>query len=393
MIIPMTSYVLFGITGDLAAKKILPALADLFEKNLLPQPFTIIGVSRKNLTTEDLRAQIDQRANLSDRFLEHVVCVSGGYGEADTHASIKSLLPEGGRALFHLSVPPSAYAEILTGLAEGGVAGNHPILIEKPFGTSLETAKALQKLVEKHFSEEQLFRIDHYLAKGGPQNILAKKLRGEAVWNKSTIKHVHVATYETMTVAGRVGFYDGVGALRDVLQNHLLEVLATVLMNQPETASAEDIREARTKALRMLPPFSETNPPHIVRGQYEGYLEDAQVAASDTETYIRIESELTGDLAGTTFTLEGGKALSKTVHAIILTHIDGTTETIDINETPESPDTLTNYGRLMFDALAGDQTLFAAKEEVLAAWEYVTPILEHFPSLPLSIYPKGADGV
>lgn len=389
----MTSYVLFGITGDLAAKKILPALAALWEKDLLPTPFTIIGVSRKNLTTESLRAQIQERTKLPEAFLEHIVCVSGGYGEERTHATIKTLLPEGGRALFHLSVPPSAYTEILTGLAAGAVAGNSPILIEKPFGTSLETAKALQALVEEHFTEEQIFRIDHYLAKGGPQNILAKKLRGEAIWNKDTLANIHVATYETMTVAGRVGFYDDVGALRDVLQNHLLEVLATALMEKPEGAVARDIRNARTTVLKALPPFSKTNLPRIIRGQYEKYLEDAQVSASDTETYIRIESELTGALSGITYVLEGGKALAKTVHAIILTHTDGTVQTIDINETPENPETLTNYGRLMFDALAGNQTLFASKEEVLAAWEYVTPILEHLSTLPLTIYPKGADGV
>lgn len=389
----MTTYVLFGITGDLAAKKILPALSSLHDRNLLPKPFSIIGVSRKELTDTELRTHLEDRVDLSDTFTQKITCVSGAYDSSDTYTLLKEKLAGSTQVLFHLAVPPSAYAGILTELAKNSIAGNHPILIEKPFGTSLETAKALQALVEEHFTEKQIFRIDHYLAKGGMQNLLAQKLRGQAQWNKDTVAKIHVATYETMTVAGRVGFYDDVGALKDVLQNHILEMFATALMERPLSEHADDIQTARAAALTALPSFS---PEHTVirRGQYEGYLIDAEVAASNTETYVRIETELTGPTyAGVKCSFEGGKALAHTVHSITLTYTNGETEIIDVNETPENQETLTNYGRLMFDALNGDQTLFASKDEVMTAWEYVTPILEQFSTLPLVIYPKGADRI
>ena len=385
----MTTYVLFGITGDLAAKKILPALSSLYDQGLLPQPFSVVGVTRQDLSDAELRTHIEDRVDLSDSFIQRITCVSGAYDAAATYTLLKEKLTATFQALFHLSVPPSAYRDILTGLAQSDITQGNPILIEKPFGTSLATAQTLQGLIEQHFAAEQIFRIDHYLAKGGVQNILARKLRGEMLFGTQPLTAIHIATCETMTVAGRVGFYDGVGALRDVLQNHLLEVLATTLMSQPNGTNAADIQQARAAALSALP---ETLPT-ITRGQYEGYLADAQAPASDTETYIRIETTLTGPFAGVTCILEGGKALARTTHTITLTYANGETERIDMNEAPERSDTLTNYGRLMFDALAGDQTLFVSTEEVMAAWEYVTPILAHFPAAPCVIYPQGAKRV
>jgi len=355
----MTTYVLFGITGDLAAKKILPALSSLHDRGLLPEPFSVVGVSRKQMTDVELRTHVEDRVDLSDTFTKKITCVSGAYDSADIYALLKEKLAGSTQALFHLSVPPTAYSGILTELGTSGIAKNHPILIEKPFGTDLESAKTLQSLVEQYFTEEQVFRIDHYLAKGGMLNLLQKKIAGEARWDATTVSKIYVATYETMTVAGRAGFYNDVGALKDVLQNHILEMFATALMEQPASSTAHDVQAARAASFATLPSFSSEHTT-VVRGQYEGYLIDAEVPASDTETYVRIETTLTGPrYEGVQCVFEGGKALSETVHTIALTYTNGEAEAIDINAFPKDETVPTNYGRLMFDALKGDQTLFA----------------------------------
>ncbi len=452
-----TIFVIFGVTGDLAAKKLIPALLSLYAKKLLPQRFAVIGFSRRSFTREEFRELIRDRMNVKPgefkeedikHFLDHMSYEQGMFDDRAGYARLAERIAEVDRRwgqcsnkLFHLSVPPSLYEGILENLEASKLAepcadetGWTRVLIEKPFGRDLATARALDKLIGKLFDEKQIFRIDHYLAKEALQNIIAFRFANqlfEPTWDRQSIDKVHVKLLETSDVTDRGDSYDSVGALKDVGQNHMLMMLAAVAMNRPDSFSAEDIRAARAKVLgRLRPAFGSAGKGCNTRGQYGGYAAEPGVApGSETETYFRLKAFVSSSRwKGVPFYLESGKALAESKTEIdvyfkggkdddkrnILTFRIQPDEGIKIKffvKTPgyefkTEPKTLkfkysdvpaaewhampNDYERLIHDAFIGDQTLFASTEEIMASWKFIEAVTKSWKKLPLVIYPKGA---
>ncbi len=448
-----TVFVILGITGDLASRKLLPALLALYSKKLLPQRFAIIGFSRRTFSREEFREFIRERINIRPgqfkeedikHFLDHMSYEQGLFDDPTAYAQLAQKIAtidkgwgQCSNKLFHLSVPPTLYEGILSHISRSGLnvpcsdeVGWTRILIEKPFGNDIHAARQLDKLLGKLFKEEQIFRIDHYLAKETLQNIVSFRFSNsmfEPIWQHEFIDKVHIKLYEKNSVEGRGTFYDSLGALRDVGQNHMLQMLALIAMNRPKSFSATDIRAERARVLKSLVGITRrTLSERVVRSQYIGYLNEAGVKpGSKTETFVRIETYINVPRwKKVPFYLETGKAMSESKAEIdiyfkneegneqnILTFRIQPDEGIKIRffvKTPGQgfevePRTLkfkyadtslsehisNDYERLIRDAFIGDQTLFASTDEIMASWEYVTPILEHWSELPLTTYPKG----
>jgi len=451
-----TIFVIFGITGDLAGSKLLPALLSLYVKQELPERFAIIGVSRRHFSREELREYVRGRMNIRQgqffeedikHFLDHLSYEEGQFDSPALYASIashmKSIDDRWGQCsnkLFHLSVPPSLYQGILNELADSKLTrscadgiGWTRILIEKPFGSDMTTACDLDKLLGKLFKEDQIFRIDHYLAKEALQNILAFRFSNslfEPLWDRGHVERIHIKLLEKETIGSRGAFYDATGALRDVGQNHLLIMLALVAMERPDLTSSDSIRRERGLVIRSLSvPRGRALSASSVRGQYEGYRREPHIKSdSTTETYFRITAFINNRRwKGVPFHLEAGKALAEDRVEIdvyfkgetdakenqnILTFRIQPDEGIKIRFFVKKPgsgmgteskvlkfhyadspslSTLPDaYERLIRDAVVGDQTLFASTEEIISSWKFIMPILENWGKLPLVMYSKGA---
>jgi glucose-6-phosphate 1-dehydrogenase len=455
-----TIFVIFGITGDLAARKLLPALLGLYSKGLLPKRFSIIGITRRSFSREEFREFLRGGMKIKQgefkeedikHFLDHITYEQGMFDDpkmyARISATVKSIDDRWGQCsnkLFHLSVPPTLYEGILTNLAgsqlnkpcDDGVGWTR-VLIEKPFGNNIATARSLDRLLGKLFDEEQIVRIDHYLAKESLQNILVFRFTNaifEPLWRRQYIDKVHIRLFEKMGMEGRGDFYDKVGALKDVGQNHILAMLALVAMEAPASFSAADVRRSRAKILSKLRPIPpRTLAGQVVRGQYDGYQKEPGVASgSSTETYFRIQAYINSPRwKGVPFYLESGKALSEArteikvyfkntsgpkgthdpEHQNVLTFRIQPDEGIKIKffvktpgyssmtepktlrfkyaETPSFSDIPDDYERLIHDIFIGDQTLFASTDEIMASWKFVTSILENWAKLPLRKYQRG----
>ena len=447
-----TIFVIFGITGDLASRKLLPALLALYAKKLLPERFAIIGFSRRVLSREEFRDYLRTRLNVKPgqfpeevvkHFFDHVSYSQGYFDDMGAYTVLEKNLSDiearwgqCANKLFHLSVPPTLYEGILNNLAKSGLTqpcadetGWTRVLIEKPFGNDIHTASKLDKLLGHLFNEEQIFRIDHYLAKEALQNILAFRFNNsifEPLWCEKYIESVHIRLFEKLGMEGRGSFYDSIGALKDMGQNHLLRMLTLVAMDRPKSFKSNDIRRERATLLKKLKPITKKNlEDNVVRGQYIGYASEPGVMAkSQTETYFRIETQIDSERwSGVPFYLETGKALAESKTEItvyfrdlfksgeqnILTFRIQPDEGIKIRffvKTPGydfkvEPKTLKfkyaeaslaaipdDYEKLIHDAFTGDQTLFASTDEIMASWEYVTPILDNWAELPLKKYLK-----
>jgi len=335
-----TIFVIFGVTGDLASRKLLPALLALYAKKKLPERFAIIGFSRRSFTREEFRELIRSRLNVKPgefkeedikHFLDHMTYEQGFFDDVGAYdrlaARIQSVDDRWGQCsnkLFHLSVPPDLYGAILNNLAHSGLTescadetGWTRILIEKPFGRDLETARELDKLLGKLFREEQIFRIDHYLAKEALQNILAFRFANslfEPIWRRDSIDRVHIKLLETLGMEERGDLYDQLGALKDVGQNHMLMMLAAIAMDRPASFGATDVRTERARVISRLE-ASVSNAPGScsARGRYIGYLKEQGVAPdSKTETYFRLKATVGNKRwKGVPFYLESGKALAE----------------------------------------------------------------------------------
>ena len=464
-----TIFVIFGITGDLAARKLLPALLALYSKKLLPPRFSIIGCSRKHIARDEFREYIRNKMNVRPgrfkeedvkHFLDHISYEQGYFEQEDIYKRlaehIKSIDDRFGQCtnkLFHLSVPPALYECILKQISSSGLSkpcaddtGWTRVLRENPFGSDVQSAKSLDLLLGRLFKEQQIFRIDHYLAKESVQNILAFRFSNamfEPLWRGEYIDKVHIKLFEKNTMEGRGSFYDTLGALRDVGQNHMLMMLALMAMEKPDSFSAHDIRRERGRVLRKLEviPKRALNE-RVVRRQYVGYISEPGVKpSSQTETYVRLEVHLgMARWKKVPFFLETGKAMvdSKTEIDIyfkdskkgsfsggakhkkdqagnVMTFRIQPDEGIKIRffvKTPgydfkTEPKTLKfkyadngsfgaipdDYERLIHDVFLGDQTLFASTEEIMASWKFITPILANWGRLPLKKYPKGSKDV
>lgn len=451
-----TIFIIFGVTGDLAGRKLLPSLLSLYVKKQLPQRFAIVGFSRRPFSREEFRQLMRDNMKIKPgqfkeedvkHFLDHMSYEQGNFDLPEAYQRLAGKLKaiddgwkQCSNKLFHLATPPSFYEVILDRLAEsgltipcGGDLGWTRILIEKPFGNDTDTAKLLDKKLAKLFKEEQIFRIDHYLAKEALQNILTFRFSNslfEPLWNRKFVDKVHIKLLEKIDIEDRGPLYDNVGALKDVGQNHMLQMLALIAMEKPASFEAGPIRKERVKALSKLRQITaRTVSATCVRGQYEGYMKERGVRPdSQTETFFRIEANVdNARWKGVPFFLESGKAMAESRVEVdmyfsaedsdierqnVLTFRIQPDEGIKIRfwvktpgysndvesktlkfrysemtETATLPDA---YERVLHDAVVGDQTLFANTDEVLAAWKFITPIMNVWRSIPLTFYKKGA---
>ena len=291
--------VLFGITGDLAEKMIIPALYRLVERGELTVP--VIGVARTDLDADGLRAHVADCVDavyggavdqaVLARLQQGTDLVDGDYDDAGTFTRLAAVIGEhagpGAFAVAYLAVPPALFGTVADGLAAAGLAGRLRLVIEKPFGRDLASARALGARLSRHYPEDRLLRVDHFLAKEPVEDLLVLRFANsllEPVWNRQWVERFEVTMAEDFDVADRVSFYDAVGTVRDVVQNHLLQVIAYLLMEAPLSDGADDQRDAKHRLLRTVRPV---DPTAVVRGRYAGYLQTPGVAPdSTTETYV-----------------------------------------------------------------------------------------------------------
>jgi glucose-6-phosphate 1-dehydrogenase len=448
--------VLFGATGDLAKRKLLPGLYHLFVAGLLPKGFRIIGSSPHSFacTDEAFRAHardaVTQFGNTKptdgpwaefERSLSFAIAEPGNYADLVSRVEAAEKAIGGSvRRLFHLAIPPVAFASMVAMLGESGLANpDSHVIIEKPFGTDLASARSLNEAVHKVFDEDQIFRIDHFLGKESVDNILAFRFANglfEPVWNRSHIQYVQIDVPETLSIEGRAAFYDATGAYRDMVVTHLFQVLAFVAMEPPVSLSAKHLRDEKEKVFEALKPLDVR---HVVRGQYAGYLSEPGVAAgSDTETMVAVKAEVENwRWHGVPFYLRSGKSMGASRQVVTLgfrepplrmfhTHrrdipngrlneivIDfadpGSIKTEFLAKIPgpeltlghsemvfsykdsfAAANALEGYERLILLAMIGDQSLFTRSDGVERVWEISAPLLSAPP--PVEQYAPGSFG-
>jgi glucose-6-phosphate 1-dehydrogenase len=414
------AFVFFGASGDLAYKKILPALYAMERRGHLDMP--LIGVARSAWTLEQFceraRASLKEHGNADaavvERLAKRLRYVSGDYADPNTYATLKKELGTATRPTYYLAIPPSIFATVIEGLGRSSCAQNARLVVEKPFGRDLASAKELNACLHSVFAEEDVFRIDHYLGKEPVQNLLLFRFANtflEPIWNRNYVESVQISMAESFGVQGRGRFYEEAGAIRDVIQNHMLQVVGFLAMEPPLTTYQEAIRDEQVKVFRAIRPLS---PEDLVRGQFKGYRKEDGVAPDSTvETFAAVRLHLDSwRWEGVPFFIRAGKCLPTTTTEVLVTLKKPPLRRVRPEETNYvrfrlSPDVIIAIGarakkpgpqlvseptelkvvhqpdgdemdayeRLLGDAMAGDGTLFARQDAVEAAWEIVEPIL------------------
>lgn len=452
-----TQIIILGGAGDLAQRKLLPSLFDLFSQKKLPTTFRIIGLARTERTDAQYQDLVKAAVTtfgkkvdftLLDAFCSNVSYVAGSFTEEKSYEALahsielfEKTYTSTSNRLFYLAVPPSHYEEIFQHLHKSRLADAQEngtwarILVEKPFGSNYDTARALDKKLSLLFREDQIFRIDHYLAKEAVQNILSFRFANTLLrnsWSSEHIKRVNITMHESINADSRGAFYDSVGALRDVGQNHLLQLLALITMDEPKAFTAAHIRECRNALLEKLVAITEqTVESQVVKAQYEGFTDTTGVReTSTTETYFEFIVYIdTPQWYGVSFCISGGKALKndeviieiefhdilegafKTKgNSIILTispvqsmnvtlnvkrpgyGYDIEQNTLSFAWDEESGAGVNAYEKVLLDCIEGDQTLFTQTNEVLASWKFISSIIEHWDKIPLQTYQQGSAG-
>jgi glucose-6-phosphate 1-dehydrogenase len=472
------AFVIFGASGDLARRKLLPALYNLAVSRLLPAGLSIVGVALTEMSEDAFRESM--RAAVTDfsrrkpideavwkDFASRLYFVAGKFETPATFAGLREKLDgldrtngTRGSRIYYLAIPPSTFPMVGENLARAGLVADPNdaskytrIVVEKPFGRDLASAEALNKTLHGVFDERQIFRIDHYLGKETVQNLVALRFGNaifEPIWNRNHIDHVQITVAEDIGVEGRGRFYEEAGATRDIVQNHLFQLLMVTGMEPPVAFTADEVRDEKVKVLRALKPIrGEDVARYTVRGQYgpgnfagkpvPGYREEPNVSpTSNVETFVAMRLEIDNwRFAGVPFFIRAGKRLTKRTTEISV-HFKHVPHALLTLEEPVEPDVLViriqpdegiglrfvakvpgptmtlrpvtmdfrygstfggsgpeAYERLILDAMIGDPTLFARADEVSAAWRFLTPVLDGWAKAPppeLPNYPAGTWG-
>ena len=433
--------ILFGITGDLARRRLFPALYQMTSDDELEIP--VIGVGRTEGNDDDLRGwawdalseslpEID--GDVFDRLAGMLGYVSGNYHDSSTFEALSRRVEGRESTVSYLAIPPDVFDDVVRGLAGAGLNRGGRVVVEKPFGRDATSAAELNEIIKRHYPEERVFRIDHFLGKEALQNLMVYRFSNtilEPIWNRHYIRGVQITLAEDFGVEGRGGFYDSVGAMRDVVQNHLLVLVSLLAMEPPVSERPDALRDERVKVLDAT---EQLEPANVVRGQYEGYRDEPGVAAdSDTETFFAARLEIDSwRWAGVPWLLRAGKGMAATVtEAVVEFHrpprllfadtdqapgpnrlafrskpedsitlsmqakkpgLEMVSGTVEFEVAPDADhgSVVEAYHRLLGDALRGDQSLFAREDGVMESWRIVQPVIDDPPAV--HSYPTGTWG-
>ena len=415
--------VFFGATGDLAYKQIFPALQELVKRHDLNIP--IVGIARAGWNLDQLKARardsISKHGAIDDaafaKLAELLQYVDGDYGDAATFSLLRKALDSARRPLHYLAIPPSVFAPVAEGLAQAGLAKDARVVVEKPFGRDLDSARQLSEILHGCFAESNIFRIDHFMGKEPVQNILYTRFANllfEPLWNREHVSSVQINMAENFGVQGRGRFYEEAGAIRDVIQNHLLQVLACLAMDPPTGEEFDAFRDEKARVLKAARPIA---PGDVVRGQFKGYRKEDGVAPdSNVETFAALKVFIdTWRWEGVPFYIRAGKCLPVTCNEVVISlkrppmrsfaEQDGGRpdrfrfrlspdvaialgmrvkvageemkgEDVELIARHQSKEEMTPYERLLGDAMRGDQRLFASQAITEAQWRIVQPVLD-----------------